>query len=72
MTSKTYKKSECCDGQDCSYLNMYPDQPCWGQVDPMSNGEAEGGEMFIHICEGHAEFYDGGTFKYIPEETDET
>ena len=74
MTSPSYRKSECCGGCDCDFLDDEPEQPCYGQVDMTSSGDDEDGWPFPnHCCQGHIEVYerqyDKNMREYIPEKT---
>jgi hypothetical protein len=55
-------------GRGCMFEDPDPhtDEPCYGEVRPITRKEYEGdgyvGELYEHACEGHQ--YDG---RYIPE-----
>lgn len=57
--NKSYKKSLCCGGKDCDFLDYNPDEPCWGEVELTSCGDDEDGWPIPgHLCQGHREVYE--------------
>lgn len=69
--NKTESYLRCRCGCDCNWLDAYPHEPCWGQVDKQDE-DSEGNES--HACEGHSETLDwccnsATAQKYIPEPT---
>lgn len=48
---------------DCCFLDVRLDQPCWGQVTVVDcEYDGDGGEIFIHCCEGHEDMTMGGGY----------
>lgn len=61
-----YVTATCCLGTDCTWLNRYPDQPCWGQVEVANEvATPDGGYIWQHCCRGHADADIGRP--YIPK-----
>ncbi len=75
-TSPSYKKSTCCGGQDCDFLDEFPGEQCWGQVELDSPGDDEDGWPICgHLCQGHRHAYGwpcGEPTEYIPEQFAQT
>lgn len=63
MKLNCYKQATCCSGIDCCFLGENPEQPCWGQVKVVDNEyDGDGGEIYIHCCEGHEGMTMGGEY----------
>ncbi len=44
----------CSCGCDCGWLDGYPDQPCWGQVEVVEATP----DQWVHACQGHIEMWE--------------
>jgi len=58
--SESYRHANCCsERDDCFRLpDNTPDDPCWGQVGLEEAIDTDGGDIFVHSCEGHRDMYD--------------
>lgn len=67
--TKQYNPDACC-GADCWAHELYPDKPCWGDVEVVDE-EYDGDDYWwIHECEGHRGTRDGENInmaEYIPD-----
>lgn len=62
MNSKTYNPKACCN----SPCDLEDDEtPCWGDVDVIDEQYTQdySDYWWIHSCEGHWYYYDGGEYK---------
>lgn len=69
MKAPSYKRANCC-GDECVLLDVYDDQPCWGQVVVIGEDTWDNDWCWVHACEGHAMHREG--VQYIPEPKEET
>lgn len=61
--SQSYKPCNKHCKADCFLLDIYENEPCWGQVNPYG---ISGDDDFCHACEGHYGRAEGNA-KYEPE-----
>jgi hypothetical protein len=66
----SYKPADC-RGDDC-HSGWDKDKPCWGQTTVIDEFCTEDYSdcYWIHACEGHVNYYDGGNYipSHLPED----
>lgn len=67
MAENDYQVCHC--GANCDYLNVFVDEPCWGEVGPLG---LSGDDDFGHFCEGHEPRYYGDAYKPKPPTSADT
>lgn len=52
-----------CGETRCDYIGI---DPCWGKIKAIDEFEADGEQVWVHACTGHADMYEGGPYKPEP------